>query len=260
MRNNTNFDNNNLPLVVCVSTIERKHNYQWFDGGNQLAIPQISIDTLDELRNKAIILPKDVRENDLLILHPYDTNRYIHIEDVESVMVKHSKFLRYSEILQDLGATSYEVTSIKTTVYKIETDVEGKVSLKKVKTPIDLKVNVNDEEEFKSKMGFRLKDTFQGVHTISEQSFLHAKELVNQYSLQDDEYINTIIRKRDPKKENHNLTEHLYCEAMQEFNKCIDVAAAFNAATVFNLSSNVKHAISQKIEYSLDIDVAFPEQ
>ena len=118
----------------------------------------------------------------------------------------------------------------------------------------------NDEEEFKSKMGFELKDTFQGVNTISEQSFLHAKELVNQFRLQDDEYINTIIRKRDPKKENHKLTEHLYCEAMQEFNKCIDVAAAFNAASVFNLSSNVKHAISQKVEYSLNIDVAFPTQ
>ena len=260
MRNNTNFGSNNLPLVVCVSTIERKQNYQWFEGGNHLAIPQISIDTLDELRNKAIVLPTDVRENDLLILHPYDINRYIHIEDVESTMVKQTKFFRYSEILQDLGATSYEVTSIKTTVYKVETDVEGKVSLKKVKTPIDLEVNVNDEVEFKSKMGFRLKDTFQGVHTISEQSFLHAKELVNQYRLQEDEFINSLIKKRDPQKENHKLTEHLQCEAMQDFNKCIDVAVAFNAATIFNLSTNVKHAISQKVEYSLDIKVIFPEQ
>ena len=81
---------------MCVSTIERKQNYQWFDGGNQLAIPQISIDTLEELRNEAIILPTDVRENDLLMLHPYDTNRYIHIEDVESPMVKQTKFFRYS--------------------------------------------------------------------------------------------------------------------------------------------------------------------
>ena len=83
---------------------------------------------------------------------------------------------------------------------------------------------------------------------------------MEQYRLQDDEFIKALIKARDPNKENHEITEHLRCEAMQEFNKCIDVASAFNIATAFNLSANVKHAISNKVEYSLVIDVEFPEQ
>lgn len=252
--------NNTFPLVVCVCTVEKKDNYKYYDGGRFLINPNIAMETLDDLQNRGCHYPSDVKLNDLLILHPYDQNKYIHIEDVGSATVKHSKFLKYSRILQELGATSYEVTSIETTYYKTETDVEGRVSLTKAKPPVDLEVNVNDKKEFKAKMGFDLKDTFQGVHTISEQSFLRAKELVNQYRLQDDNFITDLIEQRDPKIENHKLTEHLRCEAMQEFNKCIDVAVNFNMATFLDLSTNVKHAISQKVEYILDIAVAFPEQ
>lgn len=64
---------------------------------------------------------------------------------------------------------------------------------------------------------------------------------------------------RDPKKLIHQLTEHLKYEAMHEFNKSVDVAVAFNMVSIFNFSTNVKHAINEKVEYSLDINVEFPK-
>lgn len=246
--------------MVCVCTEEKKDNYKYYDGGRFLIDPNIAIETLDDLQSRGCHYPSDVKLNDLLILHPYDQNKYIHIEDVESAMVKQTKFLRYSEILQDLGATSYKVTSVITNVYEAKTDVHGKVSFEKIKTPVDLDVNVNKQEDFKSKLGFELSDTFKGVCSISEQSFEHVNDLVKQYRLQDDEYIKTLINKRRPGKENYQLTEHLHCETMHEFNKCLDVAVSFNVATFLDLSTNIKHAISQKVEYILDIDVSFPEQ
>ena len=253
-------NNNTLPLVVCVSTPERKINYRWFNGSNAIIDPNIAIETIYDLQNQGCTIPSDIRVNDLLILHPYEQNTYIRIEDVESNMIKATKFFKYSEILQELGAVSYRVTSGITKVYKSETDVDGKVSFKKITTPIELRVDVNNEKDFLSKLGFELYDTFEGVRTISQKSYKSAKELVKQYRLQDDEYIKTLIKKRNPNKENHKTTEHLHCEAMREFNKCIDVAVAFNAATVFEFSASVRHAISEKVEYCLDIDVTFPEQ
>lgn len=251
--------NNALPLVVCLCTPERKNNYKWFEGSNALTDPNITIETLEDLRNRGCMIPFDSKVNDLLILHPYEQNRYIHIEDVESAKIRASKFIKYKEILQELGALSYKVVSGTTREYKVETNVnvDGKASFKKT---TEAKVDVESKEEFFSKMGFGLEATLDGVRTISEQSYNNAWALIEKYRLQDDDFIVSLVRARDPHKENHLRTEHLRYEAMQEFNKCVDVAVAFNVATVFDLSTKVKHAISEKVDYSLEIDVAFPAQ
>lgn len=259
MCNNFNNSDNNIPSVICIGTPERKENYLWFKGSDKINNPKIAIETIEGLRSRGFVFPRDLAMNDLLILHPYEQNKFIHIEDVENGNIKASKFFKYKEILQDLGALSYEVKSVATKVYEVKLEAEGDVSYKKVKTPVELEVDVSKKEDFLSKMGFDLKSSFDGVRTISKQSYNHAKQLVEQYRLQDDEFINTLIKARDPDKENHQRTEHLRCESMQEFNKCVDVAVAFNAVSIFNFSANIKHAISGKVEYSLDIDVIFPE-
>ena len=252
-------NNNNFPLVVCLATPERKANYQWFEGSIALKDPNIKIETLEDLQNRGCTTPVDAKTNDLLILHPYEQNKYIHIEDVESAIIKASKFFKYKEILQELGALSYNVVSGNMRIYKAETDinVDGKASFK---TPVESKVDVKNKEDFFSKMGFGLKATFDGVRTVSEESYNNAWSLIEKYRLQDDECIVSLVRARNPHIENHQRTEHLRYEAMQEFNKCVDVAVAFNVAKVFDLSAKIKHAISEKVDYSLEIDVAFPEQ
>lgn len=260
MFNNNSNGDSITPSVICISTPERKENYLYFKGSDKLNSPKIAVETLEDLQHRGYIVPRDLMVNDLLILHPYEYNKYIHIEDVESEMIKASKFFKYKEILQDLGALSYEVKSVTIKAYQVELDAKGDMSFKKIRTPVELRVDVNKKEDFKSKMGFELKSSFEGVRTISQQSYNHAKELVEQYCLQDDEFINTLIKARDPNKENHQTTEHLRCESMQEFNKCIDVAVAFKAVSIFGFSANVTHAFSNKVEYSLDIDVTFPKQ
>lgn len=253
-------NNNNFPIVVCLATPERKANYQWFEGSEALKSNNIIVETIDGIKSMGVTIPYDATIDDLLMLHPYEYNKYIHIEDVENAMIKATKFFKYSEILQELGAESYKVVSGATKVYQVQTDVKGKVSYKKITTPAELEINVKKTNDFMSKMGFNLTDTFDGVRTISEDSFINANNLVNQYRLQDDEFITSLIKKRDPRKANHNRTELLHYEAMQEFNKCIDVAVAFNAVSIFDFSAKVKHAISEKVEYNLEIEITFPKQ
>ena len=239
-------NNDNLPLVVCVCTPERKLNYKWFEGGMALNNPNIAIETLENLQNQKCFIPKDTKNNDLLILHPYEQSKYIHIEDIESPKIRSSKFFKYKEILQELGASNYKVVSGKTMAYKAETNVEGKTSFKIIKTPVELEVKVDNKDDFSSKMGFGLVATLEGVRTVGEDSYNNAKALIEKYGLQDDDFIVSLVNSRDPNKENHLLTEHLHYEAMQEFNKCIDAAVAFNAAKVFDFSTNIKRAISEK--------------
>ena len=178
---------------------------------------------------------------------------------MESAKIRASKFFKYKEILQELGAISYKVVSGTTRIYKVETNVkvDGKASFK---TPVKTKFDVNNKEDFASQMGFGLEATFDGVRTVSEESYNNAWSLIEKYRLQDDDFIVSLVRARNPHIENHQRTEHLRYEAMQEFNKCVDVAVAFNVAKVFDLSAKIKHAISEKVDYSLEIDVAFPEQ
>lgn len=260
MCNNSN-SSSNLPLVVCISTPERKGNYKWLDGGSLLASPKIQIWSLDdvkEMRGKGILIPSYTDLNDLLILHPYETSRYIHIEDLEKSETKAAKFFKYKEILQELGAVSYKVVSGTKEEYERDTSVNVGASYK-VK-PAEAKVDVEDKESFTYTMGFGLEATFDGVRTISDQSYQNAKKLIEKYRLEDDIFINTLVNARDPRKENHQRTEHLQYKAMQEFNRCVDVAVAFSAVKIFDFSTTVKNTINKKVEYSLVIDIEFPEQ
>ena len=259
MCNNSN-SSSHLPLVVCISTPERKGNYKWLDGGSLLASPKIQIWSLDdvkEMRVKGILIPSYAELNDLLILHPYETNRYIHIEDLEKSETKAAKFFKYKEILQELGAVSYKVVSGTKEEYERDTSVNVGASFK---SKGNGEVDVNDKENFTNTMGFGLEATFDGVRSISDRSYQNAKRLIEKYRLEDDIFINTLVNARDPQKENHQRTEHLQYKAMQEFNRCLDVAVVFNAVKVFDFSTNVKNAINEKVEYSLVIDVEFPEQ
>ncbi len=238
MCNNSN-NSSNLPLVACISTPERKRNYLWFDGGSLLKSPKIQIWSLDddvkEMREKGIIIPTYTELNDLLILHPYEINRYIHIEDLEKSETKAAKFFKYKEILQELGAVSYKVVSGTKEEYERDTSVNVWASFKSKGSG---KVDVNDNENFTNTMGFGLEATFDGVRTISDQSYQNAKKLIEKYRLEDDIFINTLVNARDPQKENHQRTEHLQYKAMQEFNRCVDVAVVFNVVKIFDFSTN----------------------
>lgn len=184
--------------------------------------------------------------------------RYIHIEDLEKSETKAAKFFKYKEILQELGAVTYKVVSGTKEEYERDTSVNVGVSF--IKSKPNAKVDVNDKENFTNTMGFGLEATFDGVRTISDQSYQNAKKLIEKYRLEDDIFINTLVNARDPRKENHQRTEHLQYKAMQEFNRCVDVATAFSVVKIFDFSTNVKNTINKKVEYSLVIDIEFPEQ
>ena len=180
MYNNSN-SSSDLPLVVCISTPERKRNTKWFEGGSLLAPPKIQIWTLDdvkEMRGKGIIIPSYTDLNDLLILHPYEISRFIHIEDLEKSETKAAKFFKYKEILQELGAVRYKVVSGTKEEYERDTSVNVGVSFK---SKGNGKVDVKDNENFTNTMGFGLEATFDGVRTISDQSYQNAKKLIEKY-------------------------------------------------------------------------------
>lgn len=260
MYNSSNNGIGSLPLVVCVATPERKLNYRWFDDSTVLDKPELKIMTEDDIRvlqQKGVVFPSFPQLNDLFILHPYDTGKYIRIEDVEKASVRSAKFFKYKKILQELGAISYKVNSAITKEYEFKTDIglQGGYSEK-----ASAKLDVNNGSNFKEKMGFVLGATFDGVRTVSEQSYNNAKALIEKYRLQDDEFIGSLVDARNPSITNHQRTEHLRLEVMSDFNRCVDVAASFNMVKIFEFSANVKHSIEHKEEYILEIDVTFPEQ
>lgn len=251
---NTDQHYENLPRVIRVDSEERTRNYKWAEKSKNLD-RHVFVCTLEELRaNPNINLPKRLAEGDVLILHPYETNQYINIEECDNLRI--SKFKRFCTIAQKLGARSYKLSY---GVYKSgesTIDTSGKVGTKWGKGSVD----INKKEQFEEKTGFKLEDDFDGVRVISAESFEKAKELAVRYNLENDEDIKQLLEKRDPSNENHQHNGHVHCEVSKEINSELDAALSIDAVGIFDLSANVKRTMSIRENIVVDIEFEFPTE
>lgn len=252
MNNENKYDN--LPRVIRVDTEERKRNYKWAENSKNLN-RQVCVCTIEELRaNPSINLPKRLAIGDVLMLHPYETNLYLNIEECENLRI--SKFMHFCAIAQKLGAKSYKLSYGEYKSGESTIDASGKVGSPRWGGEVDIK----KKEKFEKKTGFKLEDSFDGVRIISEESFEKAKELAARYNLENDDYIKLLLEKRDPSNENHQHYEHVHCEVSKEINSELDAALSIDAVGIFDLSANVKQTMKNRESIVVDIEFEFPSE
>ncbi len=253
--NSTNNCSNirNLPAVICVCTPERKENFTFFEGGSSVNKDGIALMSMDDIKSKGLIVPNDTVIGSLLIRYPFSQYRYIFAQDVDKH--KCDKYYKYREILLKLGAKVFSVVEATKTESTMHFDEKGKLTVKAVSG----KEKVDIRNSIKSELGFELVSSAEGIRTISDKSYAEALDLVREYNLLDDDYLMSLIKTRNPQNENHDHTLSVQMYMMDDFNKKLEIAAAFQVAGgLFNISAQVQKAIENKTEYFISVNVEFP--
>jgi len=240
-----------LPSVICVCSPEKKQSLCWYEDAKKIVQDNIEVITLDELSQLHCKVPSNLHENELLILYPYERNRYIRVSEIEEH--KTDKFFFYKEIIGLLGAKHYKVEELIIEEYDANTKVNAGFKEPKIKT----RPAVNFSREDKQSLGFNLSGDFDGVDIISQASYEEALSKITEYQLDDDAAICSLVRCRNPKRENQQRKEHLEFAQYSEINKCLDVAVAFSALKIFDFSTEVQSAINHKKEHRLSIEIFF---
>lgn len=234
---------------------EKKITYKWHkDADKIMSNKSIRLMTKDELLSwNGIKIPNRISEDDVLILHPFSAREYISIENAPEL--GKAKFFAYTKIFQQLGACSYKILQGIEESTERETKIKTKAKVKTHK----LKCNIFHKNSFKSKMGFDLSGELSGVPTISEDSYVKAKELISQHCLESDMEINTLVEKRNPQNENRQKKEHIKCSLFEESTKTLDVAASVSSTGIFSVSTSINNMLKTRRRVVLEIDVIFPD-
>jgi len=253
--------NNNVPKlkgeVIHITSDERSINWEWEKNSDKVSrkIQFVSIDDIPMIRNNSDIQFPVVSENDVMIKHPFEPKTYLSIDDACNE-IRIDKFFKIGEIAQCLGAKGYVVEEAKESVETRCFDANVGVKYKPVRTNVDIK----KEGTLKEKVGIKLSDKFGGCKKITEKSYLEAKELAIKYHLENDSAIRSLIRMRDPSKENILTNRSIHCEMTKELNSALDIAFSLNVMPdVFSLDTNVKKTLETKETITLDILFEFPE-
>lgn len=247
-----NFSSDELPQVLYVATPERSISYQWSKDSDSID-PQVKVATLEQIRDYKAILPKRIAVGDVLMLHPFEENLYINVNDVGNI--RNAKFFAYSEIAQQLGATGYKIVYGKKETSETERSTKNNLKYRK---KVDLEIDLENKNEASSILGFNISGTFEGVPVISDESYKKAKELVRKYNLETDTMIKSLINKRNPQNENPQHFEKIHCELTKEINRILDIAITINASKMLELDSHTENKTKEREVFNLDIEFYFP--
>jgi hypothetical protein len=254
--------NNNVPelreRVIHVTSDEKSINWEWEKNSEQVdrQIQFVSIDDIPSIRsNTNVVLPSEIQEGDILIKHPFEPDTYLNVVDAKDEIRK-DKWFKISEIAQCLGATGFTIEEAKESIESRTLDATLGIKYKTVRSKSDLK----KEETLKEKLGITISDKFGGCRKITDNSYLEAKELAIKYHLDNDSAIRSLIRMRNPSKENMLTNRSIHCEMTKELNSALDAAFSLNVMpNVFSLDANVKKTLETKETITLDVRFEFPD-
>ena len=249
------FDSHHLPRTVYVTTNEEKISSKWYDGSDSISSNVLLATVKDiEQADKTIIFPKHYSPGDILILHPFDESRYVSLSRLEDL--ENSKFVRFTEIAQLLGATRYTIFAGTKKTYNQTLSVNGKLN---VPTKAEVKLNLENKEDFKEQMGFELTDRFKGMYVAGSYDYKKALDLVQQYNFEDEESLLSLVKTRNPQNSNVHFSRTVVCNVTQELNEALDIALSLTACKAFNFDSTVKKKLESRIEKRVEINFTFPE-
>lgn len=243
--------------VIHITSDEKSINWEWEKDSDKVSrkLQFVSIDDIPMIRNNSDIKFPVVSENDVLIKHPFEPNTYISVNDASNEIRK-DKWFKISEIAQCLGATGFTIEEAKESIESRTLDATLGIKYKKVRSKSDLK----KEETLKEKLGITISDKFGGCRKITDNSYLEAKELAIKYHLDNDSAIRSLIRMRNPSKENMLTNRSIHCEMTKELNSALDIAFSLNVMpNVFSLDANVKKTLETKETITLDVRFEFPD-
>lgn len=247
-----NFSSDELPQVLYVATPERSISYQWSKDSDSID-SQVKVASLEQIRDYKAILPKRIAVGDVLMLHPFEENLYINVNDVGNI--RNAKFFAYSEIAQQLGATEYKIVYGNRETSEAEFSTKNKLKWRKKRGG---KLDMNDKKQASLILGFNMSGTYEGVPVISDESYKKAKEVVRKYNLETDTMIKSLINKRNPQNENHQHSEKIHCELTKEINRILDIAITINASNMLKLDSHTQETTKKREIVNLDIEFYFP--
>lgn len=243
-----------LPRTILVTSNEEKISYNW-DKSSHAISKDTLVATIEDLsQNNIIILPKHIHEGDVLIAHPFEDGMYVNIS--RAVELENSKFNRFAEIAQLLGANEYHITAATKKTYTKKLTVDGDVKYSDVCTT---KLDFNKEDIFKEEMGFQLKSIFDGFHKANEDDYALVLANVRQYNLEEEDSLRSLIRMRNPQIANAQTEFDVICNVTQELNENLDAALSLTACKAFNLKASVKQILESRTEKRVEIHYSFPK-
>lgn len=250
------FDINHLPRTLYVTTNAEKINHTWYDGHESIneKVQLVTVDEIEQADN-TILFPKDYSTGEILILHPYEGSRYVSLSRLGDL--ENSKFIRFTEIAQLLGAEKYTIRSATKKSYTQTLTADGKL---KVPAKADVTINIKKKDDFKEQMGFELEDDFKGFHIADNNDYEKALSLIREYNFEDEETLMSLVKTRNPRHSNIHHSRTVKCDITQELNKTLDIALSLAACKAFTFDSNVMTKLESRVEKMVEINFVFPKE
>lgn len=188
-------------------------------------------------------------EGTILVKNPFEDNVYLNFAEAESQMIR-SKAIYISEILQNLGASSFTTSSYICTEEKKEKSFKGDVSTSKASGNI----SANKKTYEKKELQFKHTDSFSGNFT--KENFEKAQQLALKYGLDKDLDVAKIIDQRNPENTNIITSRSITLDMSREFHKTREIAFGLVAEKV-TLNASYSSVFETKAHTIYEIDIKF---
>lgn len=205
---------------------------------------------------RAINLPdnKDFeycKNGTIFIKHPFFPNTYLELEDaLDTHKIMHEKLSCISTIIQYLGATKFsgkaQFVKEETLNIKNNSDISYKVT--------KLSATVAKDKNDKIQQTLVLNETSSGQ--FSEENYLKAKKIAEDYGLNNEIDIKTMFQKRDPTNCNVYKSHELNTELTKEINKTLDIAVDL-IINNFALKNKYESLIKKRETINITINIDF---
>ena len=240
-----------FPPILYISNTLKFDEYD--DNRNIAFLTKDCASEWKKLRNINLIGNKDFeycKNGTIFIKHPFFPNTYLELEDaLDTHQIMHEKLSCISTIIQSLGATKF---SGKAQFIKEETvNIKNTSEINYKATKISAKVAKDKNDKLQQTL--TLNETGSGQ--FSEDNYSKAKKLAEDYGLNNDIDIKTLLQKRDPANCNICKSFELNYELTKEINKTLDIAVDLIINGIA-LKNNYESLIKKRetINYTMNIE------
>lgn len=242
--------------VIYITTEERAKNWEWEKDAEKIdkRVQFVSVEDIELIRKKGEIrVPEKCLMDDVLIKHPYYTNKYMLLTDVENL--RYDKFVKICEIAQLLGASSYQVKSTENKEEKRSLSASGEICYK-----ISSEVNGTSKKELNQMYNVGVDHIFRGNEKVSLDAYNKAKLKAKEYNLDEDDVVRMLLNGRNPQIGNPQRKYRVCCNLTKEENSALDIAFSIKfIPNAFSFKSQVKSIIEKRVTISLEMTIMFPD-
>ncbi|MHA7941726.1 hypothetical protein ACJOV8_001430 [Formosa sp. 3Alg 14/1] len=205
----------------------------------------------DFIENHTILSQQKVKNNDILIAHPFKPNTYLGIEtNTDDIQI--DKLNDFAYIAQLLGATKFKVTQVTEDFTSKINEADANIQTKAGGGGAGFKQEASEN----TKKKYIKELSYPGAQPNYEEAY---KELMNT-GLFIDSQVKNLVKSRNPEKVNNNLNKNqiIAFSVTSEINNNLDIAANLSAlGGTLNISSGFKRRVETKSKIELTIEIEF---